>query len=44
VARGSRRYGSADVPLCAPEVWLELYRVYKPEKAALLEALVNGAG
>ncbi|HET8948898.1 MAG TPA: hypothetical protein VFN44_00260 [Solirubrobacteraceae bacterium] len=43
-AAGSRRYGSADVPLCAPEVWLELYRSYKPEKAALLDALVNGAG
>ena len=36
-AAGVRRVGSADVPLCAPEVWLELYRVYKPEKAALLE-------
>jgi hypothetical protein len=34
---GSRRYGTADVPLCDPAVWLELYRVYKPEKAALLE-------
>ena len=34
---GSRRYGAADVPLCDPAVWLELYRVYKPEKAALLE-------
>src|SRR3954467_2202537 len=27
-AAGSRRYGAADVPLCAPEVWLELYRAY----------------
>ena len=34
---GRRRYGAADVPLCDPAVWLELYRVYKPEKAALLE-------
>ena len=31
-AAGSRRYGAADVPLCAPEVWLELYRVYKPRQ------------
>jgi|SRR5829696_1779514 len=37
-AAGSRRYGAADVPLCDPAVWLELYRAYKPEKAALLEA------
>ena len=36
-AAGARRYGTADVPLCDPAVWLELYRVYKPEKAALLE-------
>jgi hypothetical protein len=36
-AAGSRRYGAAEVPLCDPAVWLELYRVYKPEKAALLE-------
>jgi hypothetical protein len=41
---GVRRYGSVDVPLCDPSVWLELYRVYKPERAALLEAYVNGAG
>ena len=34
---GTRRYGAAEVPLCDPAVWLELYRVYKPEKAALLE-------
>ena len=34
---GSRRYGAAEVPLCDPAVWLELYRAYKPEKAALLE-------
>ena len=26
-----------EVPLCDPAVWLELYRAYKPEKAALLE-------
>ena len=39
---GSRRYGAADVPLCDAAVWLELYRAYKPEKAALLEPLVNG--
>lgn len=38
---GTRRYGTADVPLCDPAVWLELYRVYKPEKAALLEPLVR---
>ena len=38
---GTRRYGAADVPLCDPAVWLELYRVYKPEKAALLEPLVS---
>ena len=37
-AAGTRRYGAADVPLCDPEIWLELYRAYKPEKAALLEA------
>ena len=43
-ADGSRRYGSVDVALCAPEVWLELYRAYKPEKARLLETLLNGAG
>jgi hypothetical protein len=43
-AAGSRRYGRAEVPLCAPEVWLELYRAYKPGKAALLEPLVNGTG
>ena len=36
-AGGSRRYGRAEVPLCDAAVWLELYRVYKPEKAALLE-------
>jgi hypothetical protein len=36
-AGGSRRYGAAEVPLCDAAVWLELYRVYKPEKAALLE-------
>ena len=40
-AGGTRRYGAADVPLCAPEVWLELYRAYKPEKAALLERLLG---
>ncbi len=37
-AGGSRRYGAALGPHCDPEVWLELYRAYKPEKAALLEA------
>jgi hypothetical protein len=37
-AAGSRRYGEAEVPLCDPAIWLELYRAYKPEKAALLEA------
>src|SRR5687767_3921651 len=36
-AGGSRRYGRAEVPLCDPAIWLELYRVYKPDKAALLE-------
>ncbi len=34
---GTRRYSAADVPLCDPAVWLDLYRVYKPEKAELLE-------
>ena len=45
-AGGSRRCGAAEVPLCDPAVWLELYRVYKPEKAALLERLLRlrGAG
>lgn len=42
-AAGSRRYGAADVPLCAPEVWWALYRAYKPEKAALLEPVVPEA-
>src|SRR5688500_5725082 len=36
-AAGTRRYGGAEVPLCDPAIWLELYRVYKPEKAVLLE-------
>jgi hypothetical protein len=36
-AADTRRYGAAEVPLCDPAVWLELYRAYKPEKAALLE-------
>ena len=40
-ALGSRRYGEAEVPLCDPAVWLELYRVYKPEKALLLEAYLR---
>ena len=39
-AAGSRRYGAAEVALCAPELWWALYRAYKPEKAALLEPLV----
>lgn len=43
-AAGTRRYGAVEVPLCDPRIWLELYRAYKPEKAALLEPLVNGAG
>jgi hypothetical protein len=34
---GARRYGAADVPLCDPGVWVDLYRAYKPDKAALLE-------
>jgi hypothetical protein len=34
---GSRMYGAARVELSDPVVWLELYRAYKPEKAALLE-------
>src|SRR3954468_5906728 len=38
-ASGSRRYGRAEVPLCDPAIWLELYRVYKPERAELLETL-----
>jgi hypothetical protein len=37
-AAGTRRYGAAEVPLCDPAVWVELYRAYKPEKAALLAA------
>ena len=37
---GTRRYGAADVPLCAAEVWLELYRAYKPEKAELLQHFI----
>ena len=36
-AAGSRRYGTVDVPLCDPAVWRDLYRVYKPEKAELLD-------
>ena len=39
-AGGSRMYGAAPVALCAPEVWWALYRVYKPEKAALMESIV----
>ena len=42
-AAGARRYGEADVPLCDPAIWWALYRVYKPEKAALLEPLVPEA-
>ena len=41
-AAGSRRYGAVDVPLCDPAVWRDLYRVYKPDKAALLERLPRG--
>ena len=41
---GSRRYGAAHVPLCDPAVWLELYRAYKPEKAALLEGRLRLGG
>ena len=37
-AAGTRRYGDAEVPLCDPAIWLELYRSHKPEKAVLLEA------
>jgi hypothetical protein len=40
---GTRRYGAVEVPLCDPAVWLELYRVYKPDKAALLEPLARDA-
>ena len=44
-AAGSRRYGEAEVPLCDPAIWLELYRAYKPEKARLLERQLRlGAG
>jgi len=43
-AGGSRRYGAAEVSLCDAAVWLELYRVYKPEKAALLERLLRLGG
>ena len=38
---GTRRYGTAEVPLCAAEVWLELYRVYKPDRAALLNRFIQ---
>jgi len=40
-AAGTRRYGAADVPLCDPAVWVDLYRAYKPDKAALLETLLG---
>src|SRR5215210_5181292 len=43
-AAGVRRYGRADVPLCDPAVWLELYRAYKPEKALLLERQLRLGG
>ena len=43
-AGGSRRYGSVEVALCDPVVWLELYRVYKPDKAALLERQLRLGG
>jgi hypothetical protein len=39
-AGGSRTYGAVPVELCAPEVWWALYRVYKPERAALMEPIV----
>jgi hypothetical protein len=42
LAAGARRYGAAEVPLCDPAVWVDLYRVYKPEKAALLAAHLAG--
>jgi hypothetical protein len=39
-----RRGGSwRGVPLAAPEVWWAAYRAYKPERAALLEPLVEPA-
>lgn len=41
-AGGVRTYGAAKVPLCDPAVWVGLYRAYKPEKAALLEAHLAG--
>ena len=40
---GTRRYGAARVPLCAPEIWWALYRAYQPGKAELLEPLVPQA-
>ena len=40
-ALGARRYGAVEVPLCDPAVWRDLYRVYKPDKAALLETLLG---
>jgi hypothetical protein len=43
-AAGSRRYGEAEVPLCDPAIWLELYRAYKPEKARLLERQLRLGG
>ena len=42
-AGGSRIYGEQPVELCAPEIWWALYRVYKPEKAQLLESHVPAA-
>jgi hypothetical protein len=43
-AGGVRRYGAAEVPLCDPAVWLQLYRVFKPEKATLLERRLRLGG
>jgi len=40
-----RRQGTwRGVPLAAPEVWWNVYRRYKPEKARMLEPLVFRRG
>jgi hypothetical protein len=40
-AAGSVRVGEAEVPLHDPGVWWTVYRVYKPERAKLLEPLLT---
>jgi hypothetical protein len=36
---GTWRCGAADVPLASPEAWLALYRLYRPDRAALMAGL-----